>query len=551
MEHLRLLFWLKWKLMWRTYRRSTSAVVGAVLTLVIFLPMALGLAAGCALAFRALAPPVNEHVLRILLLFIYAFWVLTPLLGYALNDSYDITRLFIYPLTVREIFTGAILGSLVDFPILLLLPTLGAVLFGFSQSLFAFGTTAMVLALFLFHTLAVSQAALLASIGVLRSRRFRDVLIVLMPIFWIVYYVATQTLTRRALHVDWIHFLNSPVWAAINYLPPGLAARAIGTASRGEYLPSLGFLTGLAAFTVGTIYLAGWLVQMAYAGEVVSLRSNARHRERLIRKPQKRASTAGEASAMRRLPPVVEAMLDKEMKYLARDPYFKVVLMNLVYILFVAAFMFLRPGRREAFLNFGPGMAWLASGMLLLAEMQLLFNLFGPEGSAASVLFMFPSSRRQILIGKNLTLFMALSTLNLVFMLVIAAVAGAMSLVAVLLVWMELALVVFVAAGNLVSIRFPSRVAMRGWRTTQQSAGRGCGYGFLYLGIGAIAFALLLPILAALAVPVFWVTSLWLALTIPLAAAYAAGLYALSLHLAAPMLLDREREIVARLAQVE
>jgi hypothetical protein len=136
-------------------------------------------------------------------------------------------------------------------------------------------------------------------------------------------------------------------------------------------------------------------------------------------------------------------------------------------------------------------------------------------------------------------------------MLIIAAVAGALRHFVVLFIWMELALIVFVAAGNLVSIRFPSRVAMRGWRTTQQSAGRGCGYGFLYLGIAAIAFALLLPILAALAVPTFWAPSAWLALTIPLAAAYAAGLYLLSLRLAEPMLLDRERDIIARLTQVE
>src|SRR3712207_8128020 len=55
--------------------------------------------------------PYNEHALRGVLLAIYLFWILAPLLGYALSDTYDVTRLFVYPLTTRQIFVGAILGS--------------------------------------------------------------------------------------------------------------------------------------------------------------------------------------------------------------------------------------------------------------------------------------------------------------------------------------------------------------------------------------------------------------------------------------------------------
>src|SRR5437870_3606183 len=132
MSYLRLLFWLKWKLMWRGYRRSMSAAFGVILALIFFLPVALGIAAGCAIGFRDLAPPDNENLLRAVLLGIYLFWLLTPLLGYALSDSYDITKLLLFPLSARQIFTGAILGSLIDIPVLLLLPTLIAVLFGFT-----------------------------------------------------------------------------------------------------------------------------------------------------------------------------------------------------------------------------------------------------------------------------------------------------------------------------------------------------------------------------------------------------------------------------------
>ena len=43
----------------------------------------------------------------------------------------------------------------------------------------------------------------------------------------------------------------------------------------------------------------------------------------------------------------------------------------------------------------------------------------------------------------------------------------------------------------------------------------------------------------------------WYVLTLPLAVAYAAGLYTLSLRLAAPLLLQRELILVERLGQEE
>src|SRR5438552_4182523 len=134
MDYLRLLLWLKWKLLARTYRGSASAVFGAVIAILIFLPISLAIATGCVYGFRSLSPPLNEHLLRAVLLGVYLFWLVTPLLGYALSETYDISKLFHYPLTSRQLFTGAILGSILDFPVLLLLPTLLGVLIGFGRS---------------------------------------------------------------------------------------------------------------------------------------------------------------------------------------------------------------------------------------------------------------------------------------------------------------------------------------------------------------------------------------------------------------------------------
>jgi hypothetical protein len=248
---------------------------------------------------------------------------------------------------------------------------------------------------------------------------------------------------------------------------------------------------------------------------------------------------------------VVAAVAEKEFRYLYRDPYFRLALMNLVYMLFVVVFAFLRRPGPATSLDFQPLAVWGATGFMLLSEMRLLFNSFGTEGAAAVTLFLCPSSRRQILIGKNLTLFTALSAVNLVFMLVLASFAGALAAFGPLFCWMELATIVFIAVGNLVSIWFPARVVLRGGRIRQQSASRGCGYGFLYLLVAAAAYVLLVPVLAALLLPTFWVSPAWYALAIPLAIAYAAGMYALSLHWAAPLLLQREQLLIERLCQEE
>jgi ABC-2 type transport system permease protein len=563
MTYLRLLFWLKWKLLWRGYRRNTSAVVGIIAAIILFLPVSLGVAIACGVGFHYLKPPNDEHLLRAVLLVIYLIWIFGPLLGYALSDTYDISKLLVFPLTARQIFTGAILGSVIDFPVLLLLPTLAASLIGFSHGALSALLVLLALALFLFHALSLSQALILVSAGVLRSRRFRDVAMVAVAFFWMSWYAASRMLVGQAKKLDWKSFLHGRTWEGINLLPSGLAARTAGAAEAGDYLASLGFLFVLLVISAGTVYLAGWLVEKVYAGEAVSPAIRKRRAPAPVAAGAPPGpATAGPAAAVAprssaaalsplRLPPVVEAVADKEFKYIFREPYFKLALMNLVYMLFVAIFAFMGGRRSESYSGFRPGMIWGASGMVLLMEMSLLFNIFGTEGGAATVLFLFPGSRRQILLGKNLTLFVALSAVNLVFMAILAVLADALQMFGPLFCWMELAIVVFIAVGNLTSIWIPFRAVARGWRIQQQKASTGCGYGFLYMLVTGIAGGLLLPLLVAILLPTFWLEPVWFALTVPLSIAYAGGIYLASLWFAEPLLLRREREIIARVAQEE
>lgn len=560
MTHLGLLFRLKWTLTWRANQKSASAIFGIIFAVIFLVPFSLGLAVALGFGFARLPALAAEHLLRAALLTTYLVWVLMPLLGFSLNESYDVTRLFTYPISMRRVFAGTILGALIDLPTLLLLPSLAAVLYAFGgASVAAFVITLLVLALFLFHTLALSQAALLAMAGVLRSRRFRDIALVLVPLFWITYYIGSQTFFRRVGDIDWRAAMRSPAWDMASYLPPGLGARAIANAHVGNFGPALAFLLALGLATAVTVYVAGWLVALAYSGEEIG--PAVPKKKEVKAAPGKAADAARRResglarAAGSRLSPVIAAIAEKEMRYFARDPYFKITLMNLVYMLFIGIFAFFNATRQRAGIGSVPltsGTLWMVSSLLLFQESTLVFNLFGTDGTAARTLFNFPASRRQMLIGKNLMLYGAAMTVNLAFLLVLCGIARSPGLFGLMAVWMALALAVLVAVGNIVSVRLPYRVNLKGWRTRQNtSSGQGLAYTLLYLALFLLAGALLTPVLAALLVPTIFIGSVWLALTIPVAIGYTAGLYLLSLKLAEPLLLSREIEIMERVSQPE
>lgn len=568
-EYLKILFWLKWKLLWRGYRKSMSALLGVILALVIFMPLAVGAAFAIGVGFFNLSTEWQPHLLRGVLLAIYLWWLVVPLLGYALNESYDITKLFVYPLSVRQIFTGAILGSFLDFPLLFVIPTLIAIVIGFTHGVIGLLAVVIPLLLFMFHTLSLSQGLILASAGILRSRRFRDIAMLVIPLFWIAYYIFSQSLSRQAMKVDWRAFVNSPTWEILNYLPPGLAARGIYAAGQGRYLDALAYLLALGVISAATVYAAGWVIQKVFEGETVGFGAKkkpvpatalsavqgsapaASMPSAVGAKPSSAVNAPRRPSLLDRLPAAVQAVADKEFKYFFRDPYFRITMMNLGYMLVVAVFVFIRPQGRQAFENFGPGMAWGASGMVMLSEMQMVCNIFGTEGGAALILFQFPARRRYMLMGKNLAFFTGLSIVNVVFMLILSSLAGALTMFGPLVCWMTLALVIFISMGNIVSVQFPFRIVMKGWRVRQQAAGKSCSFGFLYLAFFFAASALLIPILAALLLPSFFVSGIWFILTVPLAIGYAALMYYLSLRICEPLIMKREIEMMQKLAAEE
>ena len=546
MRTLRLLFWLKWKLTLRGYQRNAAQWIGALLMLLIFLPAAVAIGALCYMGFAVLNTGHQSDLLSLAFLGIYGLWLVAPLFGYAFNDAYDITRLFHYPVSIRRIFLGVVCGSLLDLPTLFLLPTLFAAYFGFTENFGGAILNFLAIVLFTLHTFSLSQAIILISAGVLRSRRFRDSLVMLISLAGTLYFIGSMSAAQGIHLIDWREWLESPAWRIVNYFPQGLAAHALDESRKGHLDSAFVYIVLLGSVTAATLALASHFVRRAYADGSAAAPEGTRRKA-----ISERAGKEG-FSLLRGLPSPIRALIEKEFAIIRRDPYFRLLLMNFAYVIVFGVSI----GRLNAQsgLVTGPA-AFGGSGLMLLTELSIVCNVFGTEGGAITLLFLTPRPRREILLAKNLTYFLAIGALNLFYALLIAAISGRWETLPLSYGWTMISLVVFLALGNITSIYAPYRLVMSGWRVRRQSASKGFGYTILYFGMMLLALILLLPVLAAfvlpIAFPLYFASPLWFAFGVPLAVLYALALYIGSVIGASRLLPTREEKIIAIVAQNE
>jgi len=555
---LRLLLWLKWTLTWRGYRRNRMKALGTLVLLLAFVPLSGGAAAGIwflSTRFPALAVPIARDALAV----IYALWIVTPLLGFPLNEAFDLTRLFVYPLTFRQRFGGSVLGSLIDLPVLLALPTLIVLLTLFSHSPGAWVVNTLLLTLFLLHTLALGQAITLALIGFLRSRRFRDITIVLFPLLGMAYYVGQRVLIAQLRTFSLERWVDAPLWQTADRLPPGWASAGLASSANSQWPDALLRFGLLALATLATLTVAAHILQSLYLGDA-GPGVPQQPAPSPVPRPAFEVSPTHSAPWTQLLPPAALAVMGKEWVYLQREPQYKAMAVNVLYTLAAIGLPFLLPlsghgdtGGRLSFL--GEWLLFGVAGTLLLALLPLLFNIFGGEGAAVTVLFSFPTRRRDMLLGKNGAHGAVLLLAAAVGLSLAAVLTHEWATLPVAFALVLLAAPVLLAVGNLVSIRLPHRVLVRGQRWSRGGVasagggiGEGCGYAFLYLAAYLGAFVATLPCVAAVLLPGrFGIAPAWYALSLPLALAYALVLYRVLLGQAETWLLAREPEIAGRI----
>jgi ABC-2 type transport system permease protein len=244
--------------------------------------------------------------LTLLLTSVFGLWVFGPLLVGGVDDSLDPTRLALLPLRRSELRKGLVIGALLGPLPLGTVITLTGIVVGFhpKSALSAFTVVAVFFALIANLTLSRALSVSLAFAG--RSRRGKDLSILLASLGAAALFLGTQSL-RFLSDGDKARILKSLRW-----LPSGQVAQAVLEIQRGAIAQPLIRLSALAIIcALGfTIWLRGidrLLVDPDAIRHVAANRSSDVH--------------SVVPNALRRWvkhPTVVLA--SKELRYLARSP---------------------------------------------------------------------------------------------------------------------------------------------------------------------------------------------------------------------------------------
>jgi|YNPNPStandDraft_1061719.scaffolds.fasta_scaffold05092_8 ABC-2 type transport system permease protein len=424
-----------------------------------FLPAALALlwyALWTSLALGALvllSKPARAELAAVLpwgLMSVFLYWQLAPVLAASLGASLDFRKLLIYPVPENRLFLAEVLLRLATGPEMALVLTGAALGLLRNPAVPAWAPLAALPLYALFNLLAAAGMRGLLE-RVLTYRRVREALAVLL----VLAAAAPQLLVLRGPSGSLPHLgLHGPsvYWPWVSF----------GRLAAGWFGPQdwvLAALWSTAAYLFGR-----WQFGR-------SLRFDPATRS--AEPPRPRRAVRGERRIGLPLAPLADplgAILEKELRSLARSPRFRLVfLMGFSFGFLIWAPLARRPGG-----GFSENYPVLVSvyALLLLAEV-LFWNMFGFDRAAASLWLLAPVSFRGVLAGKNLA-GAVLVTAEVTVVLAVCAVLGVplrpLKVLEAYGVTLTLCLYLL-AAGNLSSLRFPRPVnPEHSW--SRASAGR-------------------------------------------------------------------------------
>src|SRR6266496_4301099 len=318
-EKLRWLFWLRWKLLSRSFARDRWRIIGTIFLFIFVLWIAGSVAVGTFFAYRFLPFPANLEVLFLVLTGVYLFWIVLPLLEYSVNEGLDISKLTSYPLTRAELMASLLFSTLLDVPTLGLVLIFGAVVLGWAVSV---------------PLVVLSQLVLALLMRTLQSRRFRDLSIILIALFSSSCYLVQQVVFGGSRFLHFVDNLRAAAYSPyLQWLPPGMAARAIQQAVLGNWGLSFAWLAVLLVVSALVLYLWQFVLERSLSTPEVGGTVRPRQRIEKAAKSISGLQVAGANWWERYIPPQVLAITGKELKYFWRDPQLKVLLFQpLIYI---------------------------------------------------------------------------------------------------------------------------------------------------------------------------------------------------------------------------
>jgi len=537
----RALWRVRVKLTLRQFSRQPGKIVGLVVSALFFVPLVLGAAFGSAIGYLNLPQPWPAQLLGGVLVLLWLIWLVAPALAFRLNEGLDLTRLLTYPLPSRDLVASTLLGTLLDFPTYLALPIFVAVGVGWGANWrWPFVIVALLVAYA--HMVLTSQLVLTAAGGLLRSRRFRDVSIVVLSLLGSSCYFINQGVQVLFRNLDTRQLVGIRPLTYLQWLPPGATARAIERASAGDWSAALLWLLYATLLLGGVAWLWWRLLLRVVTGEGF-LQAPVRASSAPVQAAPRRVGMAGRHPFLRWMPDDIHQLFIKELKAMWRFPQRRIgLIQGFLAPLFVIVAIFFTRGMPEVEVT--PWWALTVMGYAIFTMWIASLNMLGWEGKALPMLLGTPIPRQQIFLAKSGALLLMVAVPLTLFGLMLTIGTRSWFGIAGWLAAMGASLATM-GVNAVASVLFPSPVNLESTSRQNTLSGGGCTTALANTFLVPIAIGLVnLPLLAIFGVAYWWQIEWLVGAGALVALLYGTGALALGVQQAERLMLPREAEII-------
>ena len=523
------------KLTFRQFRGQHGEIAAAILIAIFAIPIPIILAIFAGIGFLQAPEPWPAQLLGTLFFALWLAWLLFPIFTSPFNDSLDISRLLVHPIRPSTLVAAMALGTVYDYMTVLTAPFVVAVLVAWA-GVPTFALVVVAVALAYFHMVVAGQVVATTLAGIMSSRRFRDVMLILGTLtgltlwsmqFWVrglEGVVDVESLKESAKH--W-----RPL-SVLRWTPPGACAQAIVDASRGGWLTAFAWL-GYAAVALTALATLWWRLlhrAMTNGGALFSLPDQQMASAR-------RAQRAG---VLRWLPSQMRELVRKEMLLMWRAPRRRMGLFQALVMPMVFLVVFFRDGVDARGLSFVP------VGWMMFVCWTGFQNLLGVEGTGLTTVLLSPLPRSRLFLSK-LVAFGLITVIPLALITAALVWLGAGEMTLLGLSSAAVVIAAWSAVGGFISVKLPVRVPDDAKRGSWKKEG-GLAAGLVLaiiapLFMGLIISPALVPHILAVLNPNAWLTILAFVWGV----AYAVVVARFGANVAGRTLLSSEPEIVAKL----
>lgn len=330
-------------------------------------------------------------------------WIILPLGLFGTDDTLDPARFAALPLRPRTLVTGLYVGAFAGLAPLATTAFLAGSVFGLSTGPGSMVIALLALALEVALCVAVSRALASALSGALRSRRGRDLAVLVGVLIG----GSGQLAMLGAAYVSGSADLVHTAASVLRWAPPGMAAWAAAEAAAGHYFRAM---AGLAGAALAVVLLLLWWGRTLSGAMVTTDASTAR------------ARPAGRRAWLQRMHPGgrVGAVAVRELRYNWREPRRRSAWVAAVLFGGIGPFLLLRQDGAGAG---GVYVVCLTAGIVGLQAANQL-GVDGPATWMHVATWRDPRDIRADFAGRNLALALIGAPILLVIAVALAAIAG-------------------------------------------------------------------------------------------------------------------------------